>query len=62
MKYQVYVSRTTDLVFEIDAVDEQAAKDNFTDGKLVAETDGGYDVPWSVSWVDQEEVQEGETL
>lgn len=59
MIYQVHVSRTTDLVFEIDAADEQIAKDNFTDGKLVSETDGGYDVPWAVTWVDQEE---GESL
>ena len=49
MIFNVYVSRTIDYVYAIDAPDEQTAKDNFLDGELVDESDGGYDVPWQVT-------------
>lgn len=52
MKYSVYVSKIIDYVFEVDAPDEQTARDNFSDGKLVDESDGGYDVPWQVTQID----------
>jgi hypothetical protein len=52
MIYRVYVSRTIDYVYEIEAPDEQTAKDNYDDGELVDESDAGYDVPWQVIQVD----------
>lgn len=66
MIYQVFVSRTIDYVYEVDAPDEQTAKDNFLDGELFDESDGGYDVPWAVTPIDKENITcrfcEGETL
>lgn len=52
MIYRVYVSRTIDYVYEVEAPDEQTAKDTYDDGELVDESDGGYDVPWQIIQVD----------